>query len=92
MFPQFEGSWWREEVGYFSVKVSLLGTGGTVGQLEIVEQPRGGGRFKDRTVEKSLRNGPPHPTEENPLLDLQLLTGLSDMLSSSPECLGEGEV
>ena len=92
MFPQFEGCWRREEVGYFSVKVSLLGTGGTVGQLEIVEQPRGGGRFEDRTVEKPLRDGPPHPAVEDPLLDLQLLTGLACMLSSRPECLSEGEV
>ena len=74
------------------MKISLLGTTGAVGELEIVQQPGGGSGFKDGTVEKSLRNSPPHPAVENSLLDIQLPTGLSDMLPSSPESLGEGEV
>ena len=59
LLPELEGGRGREQVGDRSVQVPLLGVGGAVRELEVVNEPRGRGRLEDWAVEESLGNCPP---------------------------------
>ena len=58
--PELEGGWRGEEVGDLGVEVPLLGVGGAVGELEVVDQPRGGGCLEHRAVQQPLGHRPPN--------------------------------
>ena len=42
------------------MEVPLLGVGGAVGELEVVDQPRGGGCLEHRAVQQPLGHRPPN--------------------------------
>ena len=58
LLPELESCRGREQVGDLGVQVPLLGVGGAVRELEVVDQPRGGGRLEDRAVQEPLGNSP----------------------------------
>ena len=59
LLPELKGGRGREQVGDLGVQVPLLGVGGAVGELEVVNEPRGRGRLEDRAVQEPLGNRPP---------------------------------
>ena len=59
LLPEFESCWWRKQVGDLGVQVPTLGVCGAVGQLQVVDQPGGGGSLEDRAVQQSLWYSPP---------------------------------
>ena len=59
LLPELESGRGREQVGDSFMQVPLLGVGGAVGELEVVNEPRGRGRLEDWAVEEPLGNRPP---------------------------------